>query len=110
LWEKSRIEAQGEVKRLALVTLRLFRYGRPPTGEAFWKEIGRKDPMLDPWGKAYVLETPQAGLFLWRSAGPDEGYGTEDDLVAKIPYGEGVTLDLSNPLIGPQSDPVIDAR
>jgi hypothetical protein len=66
--------------------------------------------MLDPWGKAYVLETPRAGLFLWRSAGPDQGYETEDDLVEKIPYGEGVTLDLSNPLLAPHSNTVIDAR
>jgi hypothetical protein len=65
--------------------------------------------MLDPWGKAYVLETPRAGLFLWRSAGPDGGYDTTDDIVSRIPFGEGVNLDLTRPELEPRNKPVDSA-
>lgn len=107
--EQLKIEAHEGISRLVKVTIQLFQNGRPPTGAAFWKELGRTDPMLDPWGKPFVLETSQQGVFVWRSAGPDGGYETKDDIASPIPYGDGSGLDLNRPDLAPHQLPVGDA-
>lgn len=107
--EQMKAEARSDISRLVKVTIRLFQHGRPPMGDAFWKELGRTDPMIDPWGKPYVLETSRQGVFTWRSAGPDGGYETPDDIFSPIPYGEGGGLDLNRPDLAPQYQPVDSA-
>lgn len=104
--EQLKMEAREGIGRLVKVTIQLFRHGRPPKGDAFWKELGRTDPMLDPWGKAYVLETSRQGVFVWRSAGPDGGYETPDDIFSPIPYGDGGGIDLNRPDLAPHHLPV----
>ena len=84
--ERPRAEAIEQVKRLAYLTAQLFPGGRPAIGDSFWRTIERTSPMLDPWGKAYVLESIRFGLYRWSSAGPDGGYGTEDDIESYVPY------------------------
>lgn len=108
--EEKKAEARQGITRLVRVTIQLFQHGRPPKGDAFWKELGRSDPMLDPWGRPYVLETSQQGVFVWRSAGPDGGYETEDDISSPIPYGEGGGLDLNRPDLAPHHLPVGSAE
>lgn len=105
--ESKRVESQQGLARLAQVTVNLFPTGRPPMGNDFWKAIGRESPMLDPWGRAYVLENPMGTLYRWRGAGPDGGYDTGDDLVATIPYGLQ-TPQPEEP--GRELLPVIDAK
>ncbi len=107
-WES--IEARVEVKRLAENTLRYFEARKPPTGEAFWRTIGRTEPLRDPWGQPYVLDIPQEGSFRWRSAGPDQRLGSADDLSAEVPYGERLLQDLTRPSVDDFRPRSLDAR
>lgn len=104
------VEARLEVKRLAENTLRYFEARKPPTGEAFWRTIGRNTPLLDPWGQAYALDIPQEGSFRWRSGGPDQRLGTPDDLSAEVPYGERLLQDLTQPSVDDFRPRSLDAR
>lgn len=99
--ESRREEAREDVKRLTKVTLRLFQNRRPPTGEHFWKEIGRAEPLRDPWGTPYRLEASSKTSFLWRSAAEDLRYQTGDDVLVEVPFGDGITLDMTQPQMDP---------
>lgn len=77
-----------DMRRLASVTLRFFTGKIPPEGDSFWTEVGRKDPVLDPWGQSYRFQKERDGIYAWRSAGPDRKFGNEDDLLQPVPFGE----------------------
>jgi hypothetical protein len=108
--EQLNVEAREEIARLVKVTIQLFQHGRPPAGDNSWKELGRTEPMTDPWGRPYVLETSRQGVFVWRSAGPDGGYETADDIASPIPYGGGGGIDLNRPDLAPHHLPVGSAE
>lgn len=105
-----RIEARLEVKRLAENTLRFYEARRPPTGDEFWRAVGRSEPLRDPWQQPYALDIPQEGTFRWRSAGEDQRLGTADDLSAEVPYGERLLQDLTRPTVDDFRPRSLDAR
>jgi hypothetical protein len=108
--EKNNIEARAEVKRLSKITLRLFSRGKPPSGEEFWKFVGMEKPLADPWGSALVLNTLDAESFEWRSAGADRILHTVDDVAVKVPYGDGLNPDLTEPNPAETGLPSTDVR
>ncbi len=112
--QRFRLVAKEEMRRFAVLTLRLFRRdGQPPSAEMFWAEVARKEPLLDPWGSPYQLRNhkKEERAFEWLSAGPDRIYGSADDLNYAVPYGDGINLDLTQPGMDPSLDNrVIDAR
>jgi hypothetical protein len=96
--EGRKIEAREVVRRLSRVTIKFFNKGAPPTGAVFWKTIGKKEPLRDPWGLPYELDLPSAKEFRWLSAGPDRKRHTEDDLISRMPFSDGQGVDF------PQAD------
>ncbi len=82
-------EAREQQQRLVRASLQLLQGARPGLKD-FWQQIGRKEPLRDPWGNPHRLED-----HLWRSAGPDGLYLSADDLVAQIPGEEGVGVDFT---------------
>jgi hypothetical protein len=91
LEQKRKWQTRQEVERIAASTLRFYMGRRPPTGNAFWKELGR-EPLKDSWGSALYLEPVGKTHFRWRSAGPDRMLSTEDDIFADIPNTEGKVI------------------
>lgn len=105
------IEANTSLRRLATLTVQHFPDHRP-TAEAFWKLIGRAEPISDKWGTEFQLESrDQDGkpAFFWRSAGADRLWGTRDDLELGVPFAEGPGPDLGPPE-GNTGSPAIDAK
>jgi hypothetical protein len=77
--------ARDDIKRFARAT-RTF--STQPTGDQLWKLLGRNEPLRDPWDRPYRLESPEKGIFLWRSAGKDRVYQTADDIILSLPFEE----------------------
>lgn len=97
---------RASVKRLAGLTMELFRSEDPPQGKAFWQAIGRAEPMRDVWGQEFRMEIFFGDThkeFIWSSAGPDGKFASADDIKARVPYQRGATLDLTHPEILPDS-------
>lgn len=96
-WDlRGEILAKEDMRRLTNVALRLFSGKIPPEGEAFWMEVGRKDPLRDPWRNPYRFEKVSGGgapFYQWRSAGPDGTYASGDDLTHPVPFGEEISRE-----------------
>jgi hypothetical protein len=106
--ERDIVTTRESVKKLAAITLQVFKGQDPPVGMAFWQGLNRTEPMYDLWGQEYRLEVLTGEThkeFIWQSAGPDRQYGTADDIRARVPYQRGVTLDLTHPEINRDSGP-----
>lgn len=99
-----------KMRRLATIVIQNFPDRKGLSDEAFWKIISRPgDPMLDPWGSAFRLETRAKNEFFWRSAGADRRAGTADDLEVKVPFVDGPPPDLGPPE-GYTGFPATDAK
>jgi hypothetical protein len=90
--ERRKLEAQEDLLRLRKVTLRVFGGGRKPTAEVFWRTVERTEPLKDPWGSPYLLDSSFEDILEWRSAGPDRRFHTADDILSRIPFLEGMEL------------------
>jgi hypothetical protein len=110
LREKKNIESRAEVKRLSKITLRLFSRGKPPSGEDFWKVVGISKPVSDPWGQPLQLNPLEGEAFEWRSAGADKILHTVDDIAVKVPFGDGLNPDLTEPSATDRGLPSTDVR
>lgn len=95
--ESRKLDARDDVRRLSKVTLQFFKSGTPPSGDVFWKTIGRSEPLRDPWGLAYELDSPGPHEFRWASAGPDQKLRTSDDIFSRVPFGDGMGIDFTQP-------------
>ena len=107
--EEGKLTAREDLRRLVRVTLQFFQKGVPPTGGQFWQAVGRLEPLHDPWGAAYLLDHPSRREFRWRSLGPDGILATPDDIETRIPFGDGVGLDLTQPQLDSDTPPATDA-
>lgn len=110
---RRRVSTREDLRKLGLVSMNLFRNGRPPSPETFWVEIGRTEPLRDPWGNPYRLEAKlgERKYFEWSSAGQDRSFGTADDISQPIRFDSGTSLDLTSPELDPSLDGrVNDAR
>lgn len=109
---RRRMVAKEDMRRLAVIVMQLFRNGQPPSESKFWEDIGRP-PLLDPWKRPYklkVTKNEKDTVYEWSSAGPDGVPDSADDLRYSVPYGEGVTIDLTRPEYDPMGTRVNDAR
>lgn len=100
--QKDIVSTRESLRRLASLTMEMFQSQDPPQGTAFWRALGRDTPIYDLWGQEFKMEI-YAGesqkVFLWLSAGPDQIYGSGDDIKVRVPYQKGATLDLTHPEI-----------
>lgn len=103
--ERREITTRDDLRRLSKVTLQFFSKRVPPSAESFWRSIGRAEPLEDPWGTPYRLDLPSPDEFRWSSAGPDRKHQSADDLVSRIPFGDGGGIDFTQPHLEDESTP-----
>ena len=116
-WRSARdsAEARENLRRLAALTVRNFPERNLGSAGVFWQAIGREgNPMRDLWGEEYRVERREetgGRSYFWRSAGSDRLFGTQDDLVERVPYPEGERAGREAPLLRDSDAPVsLDAR
>lgn len=106
--------AKESLKKLSSLTLQYYRAKEPPLDSSFWINLGRKDPILDPWGVEYRLEAKiEEGVkkeFFWRSAGFDRVFQTSDDLALRVPYGEQGNPDFTGQHWEEQGLPAVEVK
>jgi hypothetical protein len=107
--ERGKLTAREDIRRLVKVTLQFFEKGTPPSGSQFWRAIGRAEPLLDPWGAAYLLDHPARHEFRWRSLGPDGKLASPDDIELRIPFGDGLGIDFTHPSLDSETPAATDA-
>lgn len=107
-WKKYQVD--DELKRLQRATMQAFHDKAAPTEAQFWKEIGRAEPMKDPWGNNYRLSHLGDDL-VWLSSGPDKKMNTSDDFSKFVLVRDGVVLYLENKPSEPSTGTrVMDAK
>lgn len=90
------VEARETLRKLGRLTLETYAQQRAPRGNEFWASLGRSQPMLDPWGREFLLQSEKKALY-WRSAGPDGIMGNGDDIVQVLPLDAEGRLVMTQP-------------
>lgn len=93
-------EAKENLRKLASLTAHRFPERDLGDAKAFWKSIGRDEPMKDPWGQEFqlVVEAQEKEkLAWWQSSGPDRAWSTQDDLKQLVPFPKGMPPEAEAP-------------
>jgi hypothetical protein len=84
---------RAKLRRLSTLTIQNFPARDLESPDLFWKSIQREgNPMRDSWGVEYRLSISGDAAsreYTWASAGPDQRFGTADDILVKVPYPTG---------------------
>ena len=84
-WQKKNLEEKTyltkiKLDRLLVETRRLFKDRQGLTEGAFWTRAGVGNVWKDGWDRPFRLDTINRKDFYWESSGPDETFGTKDDI------------------------------
>jgi len=101
--------AQMELKRLLLLTIQHVKNNAVPSSRNIWSELKISKPLLDPWGTRYHFMS-EKGFMVWRSAGVDLIFYSDDDIFFRIPYNSNGLVDALPTLPLSDSSPASTAQ